>query len=220
MMQTTSSTTAFRVCVFAYKFTGKERDLETGLDFFEARYYSSPQGRFTSPDEFKGGFDDLDGKPAFSPGPLPYADIGDPQTLNKYAYVRNNPLRYTDPNGHCFWDACVVEGYATYVAVGAIAAGAVYLSTPQGQQELRSTASAIASGIGSLVSWATGSDSSQQAQNPAAPGGVQTGQGQNATTPPTGTQPGSTPAGTATNTNPYAGPVSGPVTVVDPSKRE
>ena len=34
-------------------------------------------------------------------GPLPYADITDPQTLNKYAYVRNNPLRYTDPDGHC-----------------------------------------------------------------------------------------------------------------------
>lgn len=34
------------------------------------------------------------------PGPLPYADINDPQTLNKYAHVRNNPLRYTDPDGH------------------------------------------------------------------------------------------------------------------------
>jgi RHS repeat-associated protein len=197
--------------------TGKERDAETGLDYFEARYYSGAQGRFTSPDEFKGGFDNYDGTSVFQPGPLPYADIGDPQTLNKYVYVRNNPLRYTDPNGHCFWDACVVEGYATYVAAGAIAAGAVYLSTPQGQQALRSTATAVANGIGSLVSWATGSDSPQQAQNPAAPGGVQTGQGQNATTPPTGAQPGSTPAaGTATNTNPYAGPVSGPVTVVDP----
>jgi len=35
------------------------------------------------------------------PGPLPYADIRDPQTINKYAYVRNNPLRYVDPDGHC-----------------------------------------------------------------------------------------------------------------------
>ncbi len=34
------------------------------------------------------------------PGPLPYADITDPQALNKYAYVRNNPLRYVDPDGH------------------------------------------------------------------------------------------------------------------------
>jgi len=34
-------------------------------------------------------------------GPLPYADITDPQTLNKYVYVRNNPLRFVDPDGHC-----------------------------------------------------------------------------------------------------------------------
>ena len=40
------------------KFTSKERDAESGLDFFEARYYSSAQGRFTSPDEFKGGIVD------------------------------------------------------------------------------------------------------------------------------------------------------------------
>lgn len=35
------------------------------------------------------------------PGPLPYALITNPQSLNKYAYTFNNPLRYTDPNGHC-----------------------------------------------------------------------------------------------------------------------
>lgn len=82
--------------------TGKERDVETGLDFFEARYYSGAQGRFTSPDEFKGGglFDPATGRSVETIGPLPYADIGDPQTLNKYAYVRNSPLRYVDPDGH------------------------------------------------------------------------------------------------------------------------
>jgi RHS repeat-associated protein len=76
--------------------------LETGLDYFGARYYSGAQGRFTSPDEFPGGIvDPVTGLQVGQPGPLPYADITDPQTLNKYAYVRNNPLRYTDPNGHC-----------------------------------------------------------------------------------------------------------------------
>jgi RHS repeat-associated protein len=63
-------------------FTGKERDAETGLDFFEARYFSSPQGRFMSPDPENAGV---------SPE--------DPQSWNAYAYARNNPLLYTDPDG-------------------------------------------------------------------------------------------------------------------------
>jgi RHS repeat-associated protein len=82
--------------------SGKERDAETGLDYFLARYYSGAQGRFMSPDEFKGGPDDaLTGKDITPDGPLPYADISNPQSLNKYAYVYNNPLNLTDPDGHC-----------------------------------------------------------------------------------------------------------------------
>jgi len=65
------------------QFTGKERDSESGLDFFEARYFSSPQGRFTSPDAMMG-------KPEW---------LVDPQRWNRYAYVRNDPLKYIDPNG-------------------------------------------------------------------------------------------------------------------------
>lgn len=60
--------------------TGKERDTETGLDFFGARYFSGAQGRFTSSDPLAGWADD-------------------PQSWNKYAYSRNNPLLYTDPTG-------------------------------------------------------------------------------------------------------------------------
>jgi RHS repeat-associated protein len=63
-----------------YKFTGKERDAESGLDYFVVRHYASTISRFMSAD------------------PL-FGSPGDPQSLNRYAYVLNNPLRYTDPSG-------------------------------------------------------------------------------------------------------------------------
>ncbi len=69
------------------KFTGKERDAETGLDFFGARYNSSAQGRFTSPD------------PIF----VTAHRVSDPQQWNLYTYSRNNPLRFTDPTGLDIW---------------------------------------------------------------------------------------------------------------------
>jgi len=98
--------------VFADKFTGKERDSESGLDFFGARYFSAPQGRFTSPDEFKGGIvDPFTGQDIATNNALPYSDITDPQTLNKYAYVRNNPLRYVDPDGHGDVDTLVKHAF-------------------------------------------------------------------------------------------------------------
>jgi RHS repeat-associated protein len=68
--------------VIAQKFTSKERDAETGLDYFGARYYSGAQGRFTSPDK-----------------PLIDQHVGVPQSWNLYSYVRNNPLKYIDING-------------------------------------------------------------------------------------------------------------------------
>jgi RHS repeat-associated protein len=71
-----------------YKFTGKERDTETGLDDFGARYYDSNLGRFMTPD--------WDAKPTS----VPYAKFGDPQTLNLYAYVENGPLNNVDADGH------------------------------------------------------------------------------------------------------------------------
>ena len=64
-------------------FTGKERDTESGLDYFPNRYYGSNAGRWMSPD----------------PSGLYFAIPGNPQTLNLYSYVGNNPLSFSDPSG-------------------------------------------------------------------------------------------------------------------------
>ena len=116
-----------------YKFTGKERDLESNLDFFIARYYSSNLGRFLSPDEFTSGpVDAFSSSDPLPPGPLPYAEITNPQSLNKYTYTYNSPLRYTDPDGHfieSLWDAANVAAgivsAATNLASGNYKAAAV-----------------------------------------------------------------------------------------------
>jgi RHS repeat-associated protein len=81
------------------KFTQKERDIETGLDYFGARYYSSTQGRFTSPDELTGGPHEIF-EEVLPPDPLLYAEPTEPESFNKYDYCLGNPLRYVDPDGH------------------------------------------------------------------------------------------------------------------------
>ena len=70
-------------------YTGKELD-DTGLYYYGARYYDPLIGRFISPDSF-------------------VQAPSDPQSLNRYAYVRNNPLKYIDPTGH-FWFIAVIVG--------------------------------------------------------------------------------------------------------------
>jgi RHS repeat-associated protein len=69
-------------------FTGKTRDSETELDEFPARYYSSAQGRWYSPDW------------ASAQVPVPYADLHNPQTLNLYDYVGSDPTNHADADGH------------------------------------------------------------------------------------------------------------------------
>ena len=74
-----------------YRFTGQRLDagvgaravdgLDRGLYFYNARYYDPTLARFIQPD-------------TLVPNP------GDPQSLNRYSYTRNNPVRYTDPSGH------------------------------------------------------------------------------------------------------------------------
>jgi RHS repeat-associated protein len=75
-----------------YKFTGKKRDTESGLDYFGARYYSNGLGRWVSADW------------SAMPVPVPYANFGDPQTLNLYGYVRGLPTTKADIDGHGFWN--------------------------------------------------------------------------------------------------------------------
>ena len=64
-----------------YTYTGQKNDQSSSLMFYNARYYDAAIGRFTQPDSI-----------------IP--DQFNPQSLNRYAYVRNNPVRYTDPTGH------------------------------------------------------------------------------------------------------------------------
>ncbi|MGC2744872.1 MAG: RHS repeat-associated core domain-containing protein [Candidatus Angelobacter sp.] len=71
-----------------FKFGGHERDGESGLYNYGARYYSNGLGRFVSSNW------------SAVPVPVPYADLGNPQTLNQYAYANNNPMSFGDPDGH------------------------------------------------------------------------------------------------------------------------
>jgi RHS repeat-associated protein len=82
-----------------YKFTGKKRDVETGLDYFGARYFSNGLGRWVSADW------------SATPSPVPFADLGNPQSLNLYAYVGSNPISKSDDTGHSDsmtgWNQCM-----------------------------------------------------------------------------------------------------------------
>jgi len=84
------------------KFTGKERDAESGLDYFGARYYGSKVGRLTTVD----------------PLMTPTDNIFDPQRWNRYAYGRNSPLRHVDPDGRDWLYRTVMSTFfgSAYVA--------------------------------------------------------------------------------------------------------
>ncbi len=72
-----------------HKYTGQEEDLGTELYFYNSRFYSPVLGRFISLDPI-------------------VPDLYDPQTLNRFAYVRNNPIILTDPDGHNPWVVAAV----------------------------------------------------------------------------------------------------------------
>ncbi len=68
-----------------FLYTRKELDKQSGLYYFGARYYDPFFMHFTQPDET-------------------VTDVYNPQDLNRYAYVRNNPYKYIDPDGETPWD--------------------------------------------------------------------------------------------------------------------
>jgi RHS repeat-associated protein len=78
-------------CAQNYKFEGKERDTETQNDNFGARSYSWRFGRWLSSDW------------SALPVPVPYANLANPQTLNLYSMVADDPESFADLNGHMFW---------------------------------------------------------------------------------------------------------------------
>jgi RHS repeat-associated protein len=88
MTEQKGSTIRFTVCASleyfpSSRYTGKERDNESGLDYFGARYNASSMGRFMTPDPIN----------------IIKQKLLDPQQWNMYAYVRNSPLRFVDPTG-------------------------------------------------------------------------------------------------------------------------
>jgi RHS repeat-associated protein len=88
-------------CGSNYRFEGKERDLETGNDDLGARYYRSGLGRWLSADW------------SSVPAPVPYANLTNPQTLNLYAMVSDNPETFADLDGHCSMDQEVCNANPT-----------------------------------------------------------------------------------------------------------
>jgi RHS repeat-associated protein len=124
-----------------YKFTGKKRDLETGLDYFGARYYSNGLGRWVSADW------------SSTPVPVPYADFDDPQSLNLYTYVRGLPTTRIDADGHCCnWKAAwdfgtgVVRGVVSSASFGAVGA----------PKSTDSTASLAGQALGTVIEGSAG----------------------------------------------------------------
>jgi RHS repeat-associated protein len=79
--------------------TLKERDIETGLDYFGARYYASMQGRFTGADPYDTNIERQETEDPKEATALFTAYIGQPQHWNHYSYALNNPLKYVDPDG-------------------------------------------------------------------------------------------------------------------------
>ena len=108
---------------------GKELDSESQLAYFEARYFSSNLGRFLSPDW------------SAKEEPIPYAKMDDPQSLNLYNYVGNNPVTRVDADGHVAGVDDAVVGAAVGITILAVASEA-YFSQPEHTRDASAALSA------------------------------------------------------------------------------
>ncbi|MBU0505251.1 hypothetical protein KJ708_04585, partial [bacterium] len=131
---------------FSPEFTGQKYDIESGLYYYKSRYYNPKLARFIQADTV-----------------LPSAT--DYQSYNRYAYVRNNPLKYIDPSGHSFWGWFKkIAGAFIGAAVGAVASmatlGALGIPTVGGIATMLANASVAqlvcAGVVGGLVGGAIG----------------------------------------------------------------
>ncbi|HXP68610.1 MAG TPA: RHS repeat-associated core domain-containing protein [Candidatus Dormibacteraeota bacterium] len=125
-----------------YKFEGKERDIETNNDDFGARYYSSAFGRWLSPDW------------SAVPAPVPYANLSNPQTLNLYAMVSDNPETFADLDGH---DCCDIWDAINFVMGLANAYGSDNLGGA-GRQQQDTTAGKVGAAVGDAVATVEGGE--------------------------------------------------------------
>ena len=120
---------------FRHRFTGKERDRESGLDYFGARYFSGAMGRFTGADPDNAG-----------------AELGNPQSWNGYSYTLNQPLKYVDRTGE---SATVVGGLVGgfVSAVSSVVHGAMTGEMPSAREVGAAAAGGVVYGamMGSVI---------------------------------------------------------------------
>jgi RHS repeat-associated protein len=125
-----ANTSAFKM---SNRFTDQVFDEDTGLHYYGARYYDSELGRFMQPDTH-------------------VQSVTNPQTLNRYTYANNNPLKYTDPSGNFAWLALlvvVIKAAVIGAALGAAMAAAQGGDIAQGA--LQGALSGAAGALGPIV---------------------------------------------------------------------
>ncbi|CBA16819.1 RHS repeat-associated core domain-containing protein [Xanthomonas albilineans] len=116
-------------------YTGHVMDASTGLTYMQQRYYDQSIGRFLSVDPVT-------------------AEVKTGGNFNRYWYAGNNPYKYTDPNGRCFWDGCVGEAIIAGFVIGAVVdVVAQKIMDPHGDINVPS---AIISGVAGAVTGGTG----------------------------------------------------------------